>query len=242
MEHVSYHSHAAMFVIYHVLSARPIAISRNIHVVSIRAKQYYLKPEEVDCSRRMVRINYMYEVIGVLTPFAGFAVGPIRRAIFRSATYMLFFGVLTFSTGWANNVYSRVECTKELLKLDDSPLAMAVYTIMSSERYASAHHLFEKRYNLDEFRERYKDFSITRAMEPRIKGNWNPEIQDFTPAYKTVLKQKMSKQELEKYRKTHEWNDPHRVDEDEPLYVDLEKETKQLLTDIVGDDQMQWQK
>eukprot|EP01083_Nonionella_stella_P156053 504894_1 len=206
------------------------------------AKQYYLKPEEVDCSRRMIRINYQYEIIGVLTPFAGFAIGPVRRAIFTSSFYMLFFGVLTFSTGWANNVYSRVECTKELLKLNDSPLAMAVYTIMNSKKYESMHDTFHKRYNFDEFKVRYDDFSITREMEPRIKGNWNPEVQDFTPAYKTVLKQKMSKPELEKYRTTHEWNDPHRIDEDEPLYVDLERATKELLTDIETVDDLSFQK
>ena len=184
----------------------------------------------------------MYEVIGVLTPFIAFTIPPIRRAIFRSPVYMLFFGCLTFSTGWANNVFSRVECTRELLKLDDSPLAMAVYTIMTSDKYSTMQDRFERRYNLNEFRERYCDFSITKEMEPRIKGNWNPEIQDFTPAYKTILKQKMSKMELEKYRKTHEWNDPHRIDEDEPLYVDLEKAKKELLGEIIDDNGMQWEK
>ena len=176
----------------------------------------------------MIRINYAYEVIGVLFPFLGFTVRPIRRAISHSPAYMVFFGTLTFATGWANNIYSRCECTKELLKLNESPLAMAIYTIMTSEKYSTMHEKFEKRYNLSEFRERYKHFSITREMEPRIKGNWNPEIQDFTPAYKTILKQKMSKSELESYRKTNEWVDPHRVDEEDPLYVDLSKEVKKL--------------
>merc|ERR1712087_195295 len=99
---------------------------------------------------------------------------------------------------------------------------------MSSERYAPMYDTFERRYNLKAFRQRYAHFSITKEMEPRIKGNWNPEIQDFTKAYKAVLKQKMSQTELEGFRKTHEWTDPHRVDEDEPLYVDLEKEAKLL--------------
>ena len=185
----------------------------------------------------MVRINYAYEIIGVLTPFAAFAVPPIRRAIFTSPLYMLFFGCLTFSTGWANNVYSRVECTRELLKLNDSPLAMAVVTIMSSDKYSTMHEKFEKRYNLNEFRDRYCDFSITKEMEPRIKGNWNPEIQDFTPAYKAILKKKMSKSELENYRKTNEWNDPHReFEEPDPLYVDLEQASKNILKEIINDE------
>merc|ERR1712013_748416 len=99
-------------------------------------------------------------------------------------------------------------------------------------------------------RERYADFSITKEMEPRIKGNWNPEIQDFTKAYKAVLKSKMSRDELEELRKTHEWTDPHRVDEDEPLYVNLEKEAELLRSELVGegliqrtddDTELEWQ-
>ena len=180
----------------------------------------------------MVRINYAYECIGVLTPFLGFAIRPIRRAIFTMPIYTLFFAVVTFGTGWANNIYSRVECTRELLKLTDSPLAMAVYTIMKSEKYSTMHKKFEKRYNLTEFEQRYKNFSITKEMEPRIKGNWNPEVQDFTPAYKAILKQKLNKDELEKYRKKMEWNDPHRIDDDEQYYIDLEKASKKLINDI----------
>ncbi|ETO01147.1 hypothetical protein RFI_36293, partial [Reticulomyxa filosa] len=90
----------------------------------------------------------------------------------------------------------------------------------------------KKRYKFDKFQDRYKDFSLSKTMEPRLKGNWDPESQDFTPSFKKTLalQHNMDPQQIEGLRKSLEWKEKfivqERSDPDFDLYVDLNEITK----------------
>ena len=204
-------------------------------MILYRHKEYYLLPSEVVCSRKIVRMNYTYEAIGCIAPFFYLLSPQIRRAIYSSPVYLVFFAGVSFFGGWASNIFSRRDCMKELMLLNDSPMAMASYTIMTSDRYKNVYQKFNKRYDLDDFKERYKNFSLSRTMEPRLKGNWDSNSQDFTPQYKKILqtKSKLSPSELERMRLKHEIpRDDIFVDPDEHLYIDIKKEINQLKNEL----------
>lgn len=185
----------------------------------------------MECSREIIKLSYQYEILGAMAPIIYFLVPRIRAALFSSPIYIAFFAMSSVAGGWGNNVYSRVECMRRLLALDNSPLALAAYTLMKSDKFSEkSMKKFEKRYKLSTFEERYENFSIGQAVELRVIGNWDPEIQGFTPAYKKILqiRDKMTVEDIEKLRKNFEYRDPYFVDPNEHLYLDLDEESARL--------------
>ena len=219
-------------------------ILNNISILFnlFRRKLYHQTPKEIETSRTILRLSFTYEILGAGAPFIYFFHRGLRGLILSNPYAMITFAGLSLIGGYANNILSRKQCMTQLLSQDDSPLAFAAYTIMTGDLYTKMRKRFEKRYDLDDFRERYKNFSLSAAMEPRMVRNWDPTTQDFTPAYKKYLqlKSSMTEEDINEYREQFIWQEGihekelrnesiWNIEKESDLYVDIEQMTNELI-------------
>merc|ERR1740123_719940 len=61
---------------------------------------------------------------------------------------------------------------------------------MMTDRYEHMRTKFEYKYKLSEFEERYREFSLTLEMEPRLHGNYDPMSGKITEHYEEILAQR----------------------------------------------------
>ena len=184
-----------------------------------RYRTYHKTPEERKATSYTHRIGVFYNVGFAAVVVSPFIFAKNRRYLTERPHRLLLYTSGGMTGVYFSNIISKSPMVSHLLSIDDSAQSYTIYTLMMNNNKYNQNKIdyFYKKYNLKDFELRYNDFSLSKAMEPRLEHNWDPIFEDFTPRYKEFLRNKknLTEFELKAYRERFRHDKDRIMDETE---------------------------